>query len=106
MKGNGGGGRERERALGSSGRRLTEGVCDPHTWMGFQLLRSSSVAVSTSQDLDDKAAITAFCTQGGTADLRCCNPHYFYTNGRKIDDGIYTDFAFSAANLDHSCASN
>lgn len=34
---------------------------------GIQLLRSSSVAVSTSQDFDDKAAITAFCTQGGTA---------------------------------------
>lgn len=31
------------------------------TWL--QLLRSSSVAVSTSQDFEDKAAITAFCVQ-------------------------------------------
>lgn len=30
---------------------------------GFQLLRSSSVAVSTSQDFEDKAAITWFCRQ-------------------------------------------
>lgn len=34
---------------------------------GVQLLRSSSVAVSTSQDFEDKAAITAFCMQGGNA---------------------------------------
>lgn len=56
---NGAGGREgggadammRMRSLGSS-----------HL-AGSQLLRSSSVAVSTSQDFEDKAAITAFLSK-------------------------------------------
>lgn len=31
----------------------------------IQLLSSSSVAVSTSQDFDDNATITSFCEGGG-----------------------------------------
>lgn len=52
---------------------------------GFQLLRSSSVAVSTSQDFDDKAAITAFCTQ---EDINCRSPQFFLYKWDKNNDGI------------------
>lgn len=65
---------------GDGGRAL--GAWRVESWWrdfgGAQLLRSSSVAVSTSQDLDDKAAITAFCTEGGTADLRRRNPLFIF----------------------------
>lgn len=53
------------RAPGRRGESLMKGGCDPGHPEGVQLLRSNSVAVSTSQDFDDKAAITAFCRQGG-----------------------------------------
>lgn len=38
---------------------LMQGVSGSSHLDGFQLLSSSSVAVSTSQDFEDKAAITA-----------------------------------------------
>lgn len=44
-----------------------------------QLLRSSSVAVSTSQDFDDKATITAFWKD--KTEKKDSDPDtYFYTN--------------------------
>lgn len=81
MKGRKSAGEER---LKSDGRSLSSSHPD-----GFQLLRSSSVAVSTSQDLDDNAAITAFCTQGETAHLRHHNPQNSFCKWDKnLDDGI------------------
>lgn len=74
----GGVGGRRGREVGGRGRWVKSGEGsqgDPRTRVGFQLPRRSSDAVSTSQDFDDKAAITAFCTQGGTAALRCCHPY-------------------------------
>lgn len=71
MEGRRSGGEER---LKSDGGSLSSSHPD-----GSQLLRSSSVAVSTSQDFEESAAITAFCRQGGTAQLR--PPQFFIQMG-------------------------
>lgn len=39
-----------------------------------QLLRSNSVAVSTSHDFEDKATITAFCNEKTKAIFSVCEP--------------------------------